>query len=271
MQYDGDMPDAPTISKPGERPDVRRDGGRRAALSACLLALAAGVATAAEPVAAELVRLQADYRLVGFSVVVVRHGHVVYNAAFGWQDVDRGIPMSTASKYRLASVSKTVTATAIMRLHGQGLLDVDADVSGYLGYALRNPNFPAVPITLAQLMTHTASLRDGDGYWRFRDDSYRNDHPPALAEVLFPGGSYFTPDMWSRYWPPGDPDGFDYCNLASGILAAVVERVTGMRFHEYFRSEVFAPLGMDACWQDLENLADFNRLAVLYRDRKSVV
>lgn len=213
----------------------------------------------------QLLEIREEYSLIGFSVAVVHNNDIVFSEAIGLQDIGRNIQMEEDSKYRIASISKTITATALMQLYEQNLVNIEADISNYLGYTVRNPYFPNQIITLKQLMTHTSSLRDGSGYYSFLSDSYGTDTPPAISEILLPNGDYYTSDMWSSAYPPGDSDGFSYCNLGSGILASVVELVSGQHFHQYCQEHIFDPLGMDACFNDLENISDINKVAVIYR------
>jgi CubicO group peptidase (beta-lactamase class C family) len=151
---------------------------------------------------------------------------------------------------RVASISKLVTSIAVMKLLDDGRLALDRDVSGYLGFSLRNPAFPDTPITLRQLMSHRSSLRDGETYWA--------PWPQTLAELM----------QQAEHFDPGRPPGtyFTYSNLGFGIVGAIVECVTGERFDRYMRRTLFEPLGVEAGynWSGLETLAP-DRVTTLYR------
>ena len=158
---------------------------------------------------------------------------------------------------RIASVSKLVVAIGVMRLVEQGKLDLDADVSTYLGWRVRNPAFPGEPVTLAQLLSHTASLRD-------HDDQYAIPLGGSLRDVLG------DPASWDRGRGPARRH-FTYANLNFPVVASVVERVTGERFDQWIRRTVIAPLGIDACfnWPTCSDAA-VARAIVLTQDGKPV-
>src|SRR5690348_16839624 len=101
--------------------------------------------------------------LPGLSVATLRHGEIVYSAQFGSKRLATATspaqPVDANTLFRVASVSKFVTALGTMKLVEQGKLSLDADIGEVLGYRLRNPHFPDQPITLRMLLTHTSSLR----------------------------------------------------------------------------------------------------------------
>jgi len=133
---------------------------------------------------------------------------------------------------RIASISKLIMALATLRLVDEGTIDLDADVSDYLGFTVRSPNFPDVPVTLAQLLSHRAGLRDRAGYIIPLGESLRE----KLAD----------PEAWYADAPPGEAP-FEYANLGSPVVATALEAVTGERYDALLERTVFAPLGVDAC------------------------
>jgi CubicO group peptidase (beta-lactamase class C family) len=241
-------------------------------VSASLL-VAAGAATAAplaEPQATALTRqLRAIVSdpalpLSGLSVAVIRHGNIAYRQHFGSKRLGSAgapaKPIDDDTLFRVASVSKFVTALGAVKLVEQGKLSLDADIGDALGYRLRNPHFPDQSITLRMLLTHTSSLRDGGGFkWEPGVD---------LKDVLLPGGRYHgRGDMWSADHAPGA--WFEYVNFNWGVLATVMERAGGERFDRLMRSLIFDPMGLKAGFY----LADFgpaniDDVATLYRKRE---
>ena len=212
-----------------------------------------------------LVDIKTDFNIIGFSVIVYDQDELIFSNGYGLSDVERLIPITNNTKYRIASISKIVTAIAVMQLYERNLVDLDEDISLYLGYDVFNPNFPDQPVTLRNLMTHTSSLRDSDTYFNFLNESYGTNNPHNLAELLRLDGEYYQTDIWSSFYEPGNADGWDYCNLGAGVVATIVEKISNQLFHEYCRENIFSPLEMDVCWQDFENLSDINLLSVLYR------
>lgn len=205
--------------------------------------------------------------LAGLVVAVVVDGAIVYEGYQGRRRIVPGdpvqdLPVTAATRFRVASITKTVVALGVMRLVEQGQLDLDADVSGYLGFTLRNPHFPDHAITPRMLLTHTSSLRDGE--------IYAFPLPATLADVFQPGsilweeGAHFAAPQTDVDAAPGRY--FTYCNLGYGVLGTLIECVSGERFDEYMTRHVLAPLGLDATF-DVRSLAaaDLDNLATLYR------
>lgn len=134
---------------------------------------------------------------------------------------------------RVASISKMVTAIGVMQLVDAGRLDLTSDVSRWLGWQLRNPNFPDQPVTLSMLLSHTSSVRE-------HDDDYVIPLGGSLQQVMA------DPRNWDTKHGPGDT--FAYVNLNYPIIGSVVEKVTGERFDMWMRAHVLAPMKLDACF-----------------------
>lgn len=150
-------------------------------------------------------------------------------AAFA-ADGSVGRPFTLETPVRIASVSKVVVALALHRLADAGRLSLDDDVSIHLGWRLRNPAHPDVPITLRQMMRHESSLSDAEGYSFPLGERLRDRLGPGSFSAAAPGAA------------------FDYANLNQAILGEVIERVTGLRFDVAAREWVLAPLGIEACF-----------------------
>ena len=195
---------------------------RLIALIACLtLAACATVPPAAPPVHAEV------------GVAFDRSGNLA-SFANGIADPRTRRRVTIDDPVRVASVSKMVTAIGVMKLIDQGRLDLNRDVSDYLGWKLRNPNFPDRPITLAMLLAHTSSVRE-------HDDNYVVPLGVTLQQALT------DPRNWDPAHGPGDGY-FAYVNFNYPIIGSVIEKVTGERFDLWMHREVLAPMKLDACF-----------------------
>jgi CubicO group peptidase (beta-lactamase class C family) len=201
--------------------------------------------------------------LASLSVLAIRNGTIAYEQQFGQRYYGNGAapdkPVDRNTLFRIASISKMMTTLGLMRLVEDGKVRLDEDVSGYLGFTLRNPHFPDRAITLRHLLTHTSSLRDEVGY------SWGSD--TALKDVLAPGARLFgTGGMWASNAGPGDY--FTYCNLGWGITGTIMERVTGERFDRLMQRLLIQPLGLSAGYNPAELPASaLSNLATLYRKR----
>jgi len=100
-------------------------------------------------------------RAPGFSAAVVVGERLIWSGGYGLADVHGGIEMSPDSIQNIGSISKTVTATAVMQLWEEGRFGLDDDVGDFLPYPIRNPRFPDTPITFRQLLAHRSAIKDG--------------------------------------------------------------------------------------------------------------
>jgi CubicO group peptidase (beta-lactamase class C family) len=167
----------------------------------------------------------------------------------GFADRAAGRTLTLGDPVRIASVSKLVVALGVMRLVEQGKLDLDRDVSHWLGWRMRNPAFPDTPITLRLLLSHRSSLQDEVDYVvplgvELRD---RATDPKAFDASHAPG-TYFR-----------------YSNLGFPVIASVMEAATHERFDRLMERLVIDPLGLDACfnWATCSDAA-IDRAVVLY-------
>ncbi len=178
--------------------------------------------------------------VAGAALAVFRGDRLVYAGASGCAEfADDGKScvraLAPEMKLRAASISKMALALGLSPLIESGRIDLDADASIYLGWPLRNPSFPDRPITVRQLLSHTSSIRDPEEYWV---------DAPGRFQSLFAGrAAYAVSD------PAGDrgPGAwFEYANLNYGVLAGVIEGVTGERFDRYMSRALLEPMGLDA-------------------------
>lgn len=211
---------------------------------------------------ARLKEIMAAHQVIGLSAAIVQGKDISWHGSYGWADIERRIPVRSDTVFRAESISKTITATALMQLVEQGRCDLDGEVGDYLGYRLRHPLYPAHPVTLRQLMTHTSSIQDV--YVDFAVAS-RSENPPRLdlRELLLPGGRYYTDEMWGAY-PPENNGQFEYSNLGAIILATIIEKLSGQRFDLYCRQHIFTPLGMTDTSFNLQDYPQMDQIAVLY-------
>ena len=192
-------------------------------LAALLLAVPASAVPLDDLVAG---KTAATPGLPGLVVVVADRQGVVRSEAFGVATVDPPRALTPATPLRVASISKAVVAIGVMRLVEAGRLDLDSDVSRWLGWRLRNPGFPEAPLSLRQLLSHTSGISDGAGY-------------------NFPLGERLQ-DRLAGHWAAAPGTRFAYANLNYGIIASVMEAATGERFDRLMTRLVLQPLQLDA-------------------------
>jgi CubicO group peptidase (beta-lactamase class C family) len=177
----------------------------------------------------------------GIAVAVLRGGAVEYQGCYGLADLEWGVPVAPDSVFALASVSKPLTALAVVLARQAGLVELDAPIIDYL------PDYPDVGkrITLKHLLTHTSGVPNYVTLPAFQGDKLRLDHTPDELTAAFAGLPLdFEPG--SRY---------TYSNSGYWLLGRILESVGGMPFPRLMRDLVFAPLGMrDARFLDAETI-----------------
>jgi CubicO group peptidase (beta-lactamase class C family) len=181
------------------------------------------------------------------SACIIDKDEVVWSNGFGFGDMENDIHATDETIYQIASVTKTVTGTALMQLFDLGHFDLDDDVNDFLPFELRNPNYPNVSITFRMLLSHSSSLIDTNNYWDI-DFYYEgppfNGYPdPWLENYLIPGGNNYDPTIWSTQYFPGENS--RYANINFDIIAYLVELISGELFYEYCEENIFEPLDMD--------------------------
>ncbi|HYJ41278.1 MAG TPA: serine hydrolase [Steroidobacteraceae bacterium] len=166
----------------------------------------------------------------GAVVTVVKDGQLLTARGYGFADREKRTPVDPdRTLFRPGSVSKLVTWTAAMQLVEQGKLDLDKDVNTYLDFKI--PEYDGKPVTLRQIMTHTAGFEEAVKDIIFTDPAH-----------LLPLGEYLKRWTPKRVFEPGTTPA--YSNWATALTGYLVERVSGESFDDYCDKHIFAPLGM---------------------------
>ena len=169
--------------------------------------------------------------LAGAVVAVVKDGQILTERGFGYANVERKTPVDPKlTLFRPGSVSKLITWTAVMQLVEQGKLDLDADVNKYLGSDFQVPARDGKPITLRNIMTHTAGFEE-----QVKNIITEDPTQPGYVELL---------KRWmpTRVFDAGTTPA--YSNYATSMAGYIVERVSGESFYDYVEKHIFAPLDM---------------------------
>ena len=202
------------------------------------------------------------HHIPGISACVIKEDGVVWSKAYGYANIEQTKLMSTENILNIGSISKTVTATAIMQLWELGKLKLNEDVNTYLDFPVRNPNFPNSPITINQLLTHTSSIADGAAY---KLGYACGDPETTLKNWLY---NYFS--IHGTYYDASDnfhnqaPDSLrEYSNIGFGLLGLIVEEISEMPFNKYVKKNIFLPLMMTNSGYFLDEI-DQSKLATSY-------
>lgn len=179
------------------------------------------------------IREQMAYREVpGLAIGVVHDQDLVWSAGYGFADLESREAMTPSTLFRIGSISKIFTATAILQLRDRGLLRLDDPVAEHLPwFAIESRFTEDGPITIRHLLTHTAGLprEAAFPYWTTHEFPSRDAVRASLASL-------------PAIHPPARR--YKYSNLGMALLGEVVMAVSGMRWSDYLASRIFGPLGM---------------------------
>ena len=196
----------------------------------------------------------------GLGAAVVAGGQVQWVRGYGLAEIATGRQVDPDTLFMLASVSKTVTGTAVMQLMERGQITLDDDIDDRLPFPVRNPNHPTIPITYRMLLSHTSSIRDGASMDSL-GVTVGQDAPVTLADwaqgYFTPGGTYWGTDNFAAKAPGTSSS---YCNAAVSLAGYLVEIISAGNLQQYSQPNIFAPLGMtESSWfvdgLDLDHVA----------------
>ena len=166
------------------------------------------------------------------TIAIVRNGELIFAKGYGFEDIEEQTPVDPyVTLFRPGSTSKLFTWVSVMQLVEQDKLDLDTDVNEYLKTFQIKDTF-AEPITLRDILTHTAGFEDGGLGYLIVDD-------PANAITLRDSMERYQPE---RVNPPGAQTA--YSNYATSLAGLIIENVSGLPFNDYVQRNIFDPLGM---------------------------
>ena len=223
----------------------------------CLLAVGCGGSSSSSSStkidSAKAEKLVQDYKTarnrLGVAAAIVKSKSLVWAKGFGTANSELKTSVTPDTVFVIASITKTITGTAVMQLVERGKLNLDADINAYLPFSVRSPGFPETPITLRELLSHTAGISD-EAFARLGEPSPLFFFPDGVLRLsladfckglLSPGGAYFSPDSFTGKAPG---TAYQYCNLGLSLAGYIAERAAGESLNDFCRAHIFNPLGM---------------------------
>ncbi|NLZ84775.1 MAG: serine hydrolase [Acholeplasmataceae bacterium] len=190
-----------------------------------------------------------NHQIVGGSVVLIKNG-MFFQYNYGCRSLINNRPVEDDTIFRIASISKVIIGMTVMKLTEDGLLDLDEDIGNYLGFRVRNPKYPDVPITPRMLLMHTSSITNGldnesveIGYNGVNGKKFF----VALEDLLLNTQSgYYTEKTYSPFCPG---EKYIYSNFGFGIIACIIEKVTNTLFTDFVEQKILKPLKLDASFK----------------------
>jgi len=181
----------------------------------------------------------ANNQLPSMSAAVGINGDLVWAGAIGYADLDEKVPATSATRYRIGSISKSITAVAVMRMSEKGTMDINSPFNAYV------KDFPAAKsgYTIKQLLSHQAGIRH---YTKGFSENYNTQEyasTSAAAAIVKNDALLFTPGS-----------GFNYSTYGYNLLALAMESAASLSLEEIMTRDVFVPNGMSATHFDSANL-----------------
>ena len=199
----------------------------------------------------------------GFVVGVVSQEEVLYTKAFGWADRASQKPYSVVTNQNIASVSKTLIGISLLRAQEMGLLKLDDPINEHLPFKVTNPYFPAVPITIRHLATHTSTIKDTKNYDKYAyvlenaadanleqlkkmSEDFQLPEKALSIEgfmkrLLLKDGSWYKKKNYLKK-APGTR--FEYSNVGATLAAFIIEKVAGIPYADFTKRYILRPLEM---------------------------
>jgi CubicO group peptidase (beta-lactamase class C family) len=194
-----------------------------------------------------------DQGIPAISVLIFKENQTLYEGYFGKSNIEQNTDLKSDDIFLLASISKVVTATALLQLYEDGEFSLDDNINDYLPFHVVHPKHET-PITIKMLLTHTSSIDDGsaiDSQYYFGEDS-----PVSLdlflENYLTPTGNYYNEKENFHNFEPGKKH--KYSNEGSALIAVLVEQISNQSFNDYCKENIFQPLGMTNTFWRLDEI-----------------
>ncbi len=188
------------------------------------------------------------------SVLIFEENEVLYEKQLGKSNIAQNTALKNNDLFLLASVSKVITATALLQLQEQDFFDLDDSVNDYLSFNVNIPDYENTNITFRMLLTHTSGIADGSAL----DDQYYygEDSPISLGyfleNYLVSNGEFYDENENFHNFEPGK--GHEYSNIGNALIGLLVEQISGMDFNDYCKQNIFQPLGMTNTFWRLDEI-----------------
>ncbi len=207
--------------------------------------------------------------LPSISACIIKNDSIVWSNNYGYSRYFGFKKPTMDTVYSVYSLTKPITATALMQLYEQGELDLDDDINDYLDFNVRHPNYPNVPITFRMLLAHQSSLGDNsipqsvymNICFRLRRIAFGYPYP-MIKEIIQPDGRLYNSMSWKEYKPGAN---CAYSNLNYILLEYLIEILSNQSYQDYCKENIFEPLDMKNSSFDYSDF-DKNQLAVLYEN-----
>ena len=201
------------------------------------------------------------YLIPGLSISIVKDGNIVWEEHFGYANIDENIVVDENTLFMLASISKTVTATALMQLFEDGLFSLDDDIDDYLPFDVNHPDY-LTPISFKMLLTHTSGIKDNWDVMPYYDGDSELELGYYLEQYLIPEGEFYGSNSNFTNSMPGT--NYIYSNIGAALIGFLVEEISSQPFNDYCNENIFEPLSMNNAFWFLSEIENLDQVALPY-------
>ena len=199
----------------------------------------------------------------GLSISIVKDEHIVWEKYFGHANIDEDIFVDESTMFILSSISKTITATALMQLFEDDLFMLDDDIDDYLPFDVNHPDYQSTPITFKMLLSHTSGIKDNWNVMPYYDGDSELELGYYLEEYLTLGGEFYGSNSNFTNSMPGT--NYRYSNIGAALIGFLVEEISNQPFNEYCNENIFEPLEMDNAFWFLSEIENLDQVALPYQ------
>tara|TARA_B100002052_G_scaffold137096_1_gene125659 strand:- start:10025 stop:11521 length:1497 start_codon:yes stop_codon:yes gene_type:complete len=199
----------------------------------------------------------------GLSISVVENENIVWDKHFGYGNIENNILVNENTMYILSSISKTITATALMQLYEDNQFMLDDDIDDYLQFNVNHPDFPFVPITFKMLLSHTSGIKDNWNVMPYYDGDSPLELEYYLNQYFVPGGNLYNENLNFTNSIPGS--NYNYSNIGAALIGLLVEKISNQPFNEYCNDNIFSPLEMNDSYWFLSEIENLEQIALPYQ------
>ena len=193
-------------------------------------------------------------KIPAMSILVFKENNILYEKYLGQSNLQQNTSLASNHLFLMASISKVVTATALLQLFEDGQFSLNDNINDYLPFTINIPN-QTTNITFKMLLTHTSGIADGSAL----DDQYYygEDSPIALSyfleNYLATGGDFYNASENFHAFEPGTE--YEYSNIGNALIGLLVQEISGVSFNAYCKQNIFNPLGMNTTYWRLDEIS----------------
>ena len=199
------------------------------------------------------------------SILIFEENIILYENYLGKSNLDQSATLASNDLFLIASLSKVVTATALLQLYEKGRFSLNDNINNYLPFEVNSPNY-STNITFQMLLTHTSGIADGSAldnqYYYGKDPDPSNTLSDFLENYLVDGGDYYNSSENFYNFEPGTE--YEYSNEGNALIGLLVEEISGQNFNSYCKENIFNPMGMSNTFWRLDEIPQTQTIVTPY-------